>query len=84
MGELVSSVFDYAKLGSEGFALQREKLNLPELLLREAATAYTDAEEAAMEARLGARTITAPSRVTSSPRVFRSERRSSYLISISA
>ena len=49
MGELVSSVFDYAKLGSEGFALQREKLNLPELLLREAATAYTDAEEAGIE-----------------------------------
>ena len=49
MGELVSSVFDYAKLGSEGFALQREKLNLTELLLREAATAYTDAEEAGIE-----------------------------------
>ena len=49
MGELVSSVFDYAKLGSEGFSLQREKLNLPELLLREAAAAYTDAEDAGIE-----------------------------------
>lgn len=49
MGELVSSVFDYAKLDSEGFALQREDVNLPELLLREAAAAYGDAEDAGME-----------------------------------
>ncbi len=49
LGELVSSVFDYAKLGSVGFSLQREMLNLPELLLREAAVAYTDAEEAGIE-----------------------------------
>lgn len=49
MGELVSSIFDYTKLGGEGFILQREDVNLPELLLREAAVAYGDAEEAGLE-----------------------------------
>jgi signal transduction histidine kinase len=49
MGELVSSVFDYTKLDGEGFVLQREDVNLPELLLREAAVAYGDAEDAGLE-----------------------------------
>ena len=48
MGELVSSVFDYTKLGGGSFALQREKLDLPQLLLREAAMMYTDVEDAGM------------------------------------
>ncbi len=46
MGELVNIVFDYTKLGSGNFELDRKPLDLSELLLREAAAAYTDAEEA--------------------------------------
>ena len=34
MGSLVASVFDYTKLGSEGFSLQVETVNLPDMLLR--------------------------------------------------
>ena len=45
---MVSSVFDYTKLGSASFSLQREVLDLSQLLLREAAAAYTDIEEADM------------------------------------
>lgn len=48
MGGLVSSVFDYAKLGSGSYALDREEVDLPELLLREAAVAYSDVEDAGM------------------------------------
>ena len=48
MGTLVNAVFDYTKLGSASFELKREPLDLSQLLLREAATAYTDAEEAGM------------------------------------
>ncbi len=48
MGDLVNMVFDYAKLGSEGFQLKREYIDLPQLLLQEAATAYSDAEDAGM------------------------------------
>ena len=48
MSELVSTVFDYAKLGSGSFALDRERVDLPQLLLREAAAAYTDIEDASM------------------------------------
>lgn len=48
MSELVSTVFDYAKLGSGSFALDRERIDLPQLLLREAAAAYTDIEDASM------------------------------------
>ncbi len=49
MGELVNTVFDYTKLGSGSFELHREQLDLSELLLREAAVAYTDAEDAGMQ-----------------------------------
>ncbi|MBO4365931.1 MAG: HAMP domain-containing histidine kinase [Eggerthellaceae bacterium] len=49
MGDLVTSVFDYTKLGSAGYNLQIEAVNLPELLLREAAVAYTDAEDFGQE-----------------------------------
>lgn len=48
MGELVSSVFDYTKLGGGSFSLQRETVDLPQLLLNEAAAAYTDIEDADM------------------------------------
>ena len=48
MGALVNAVFDYTKLGSGSFELHRTELDLSQLLLREAATAYTDAEEAGM------------------------------------
>ena len=48
MSDLVSSVFDYTKLGSGSFALHRESIDLPQLLLREAATAYADIEDAGM------------------------------------
>jgi signal transduction histidine kinase len=45
---LVSSVFEYTKLGSGAYALDRKPLDLPQLLLREAAVAYEDIEEAGM------------------------------------
>ena len=48
MGGLVSSVFDYAKLGGGSYVLEREVVDLPELLLREAAAAYADVEGAGM------------------------------------
>ena len=48
MGDLVSSVFDYTKLGGGNFTLQREPIDLPQLLLNEAAVAYTDIEDAGM------------------------------------
>lgn len=49
MGTLVNAVFDYTKLGSGSFELDREVIDLTQLLLREAASAYTDAEEAGMQ-----------------------------------
>lgn len=48
MSGLVSSVFDYTKLGGGSYVLDREVIELPELLLREAAVAYTDVEDAGM------------------------------------
>ena len=48
LGSLVSSVFDYTKLGSGAFELERERIDLPQLLLREAAVAYSDIEDAGM------------------------------------
>lgn len=48
MSGLVSSVFDYAKLGSGSFSLERKQIDLPQLLLQEAAVAYPDVEEAGM------------------------------------
>ena len=48
MGTLVNAVFDYTKLGSGSFSLDRAEVDLAQLLLREAAAAYTDAEEAGM------------------------------------
>ena len=48
MSTLVNSVFDYTKLGSGSFVLHKERINLPQTLLSEAALAYADAEEAGM------------------------------------
>lgn len=48
MSEMISSLFEYAKLGSEGFRMHREPLDLRELLLRCAADVYTDMEQAGM------------------------------------
>ena len=48
MSGLVSSVFDYTKLGSAAFSIDRERIDLPQLLLREAAAAYPDVEGAGM------------------------------------
>ncbi|MBP3866928.1 MAG: HAMP domain-containing histidine kinase [Eggerthellaceae bacterium] len=48
MGTLVNAVFDYSKLGSGSFELQRQPLDLSELMLREAAASFTDAEDAGM------------------------------------
>jgi signal transduction histidine kinase len=45
---LVSSVFEYTKLGSGAYALDRTTVDLPQLLLREAAVAYEDIEAAGM------------------------------------
>lgn len=45
---LVSSVFEYTKLGSGAFELDRTQVDLPQLLLREAAVAYEDIEAAGM------------------------------------
>ncbi len=49
LSELVSLLFDYVKLESEGYALDRSTVDLPQLLLSEAATAYDDIEAAGME-----------------------------------
>lgn len=48
MSGLVTSVFDYTKLGAAGFSLERARIDLPQLLLREAAAAYPDIEDAQM------------------------------------
>ncbi|MCR5427065.1 MAG: HAMP domain-containing histidine kinase [Lachnospiraceae bacterium] len=49
VAELVSILFEYTKLNSEGFELRREELDLTELLREEAACLYTDVEENGME-----------------------------------
>ena len=48
MSEMISALFEYAKLESEGFQLHKEMFDLKELLLRDAADVYTDMEEAGM------------------------------------
>lgn len=48
MSGLVSSVFEYTKLGSSAYTLERTTIDLPQLLLREAAVAYEDIEAAGM------------------------------------
>ena len=49
MSELITLLFHYVKLDSEGFELKKERVNLTELVLQTAAGAYTDIEEAGME-----------------------------------
>ena len=49
MSELITLLFNYVKLDSEGFSLKKEKVNMAEFVLRIAADAYTDMEDAGME-----------------------------------
>ena len=49
MSELITLLFNYVKLDSEGFDLKKERVNITELVLQIAAGAYTDIEEAVME-----------------------------------
>lgn len=49
MGDLATMLFDYIKLESKGFELERKPIDLTQLLLNEAAALYTDAEDAGME-----------------------------------
>lgn len=49
MNELINLLFEYAKLDSEGFRLDKTKLDLCELLRENAALVYSDIEEAGMD-----------------------------------
>lgn len=49
MSELMTLLFHYVKLDSEGFDLKLKRVNITELVLRIAAGAYTDIEDAGME-----------------------------------
>lgn len=47
--ELIKLLFEYVKLDSEGFTLDKEEVDICELLRENAALAYSDIEEAGME-----------------------------------
>lgn len=49
MNDLINLLFEYVKLDSEGFALDKEPLDLCELLRENAALIYSDVETAGME-----------------------------------
>lgn len=49
MNELIFLLFEYVKLDSEGFDLDRKPIDLTELLRQNAAMMYSDVEEAGME-----------------------------------
>lgn len=49
MNELINLLFEYVKLDSEGFHLDKKQLNLIELLRENAAMLYSDMEENGME-----------------------------------
>lgn len=49
MNELISLLFEYVKLDSEGFSLERKPVDLAELLRQNAALMYSDVENANME-----------------------------------
>lgn len=49
MNELIQLLFEYVKLDSDGFVLERKTLDLSELLRENAALMYSDIEEAQME-----------------------------------
>lgn len=48
LGRLTDALFDFTRLESDGFRLKPKPCDLPQLVLREAAAAYTDAEAAGM------------------------------------
>lgn len=48
MNELINLLFEYTKLDSEGFTLDKKKLDLCELLRENAALTYSDVEDAGM------------------------------------
>ena len=48
MSELITLLFNYVKLDSEGFSLKKERVNITEFMLRIAADVYTDMEDAGM------------------------------------
>jgi len=52
MADLVNMLFDFVKLESDGYALDRKILDLPQLVLNEAAASYTDVEDAGMQLRI--------------------------------
>lgn len=49
MNELINLLFEYVKLDSDGFGLDRRRLDVGELLRENAAILYADAEEAGMQ-----------------------------------
>ncbi|MCM1106947.1 MAG: HAMP domain-containing histidine kinase [Blautia sp.] len=49
MNELITLLFDYVKLDSEGFSLEKTKFDLCELLRENAALLYADVEDCHME-----------------------------------
>lgn len=49
MNDLITLLFDYVKLDSEGFTMEKESLDLCELLRENAALLYADVEDAGME-----------------------------------
>lgn len=49
MSELITLLFNFVKLDSEGFSLKKERVNITEFMLRIAADVYTDMEDAGME-----------------------------------
>ena len=49
MGDLINLLFDYVRLGTEGFRLKKESVDIAELLRENAARLYTDVEEKGME-----------------------------------
>ncbi len=49
MSDLINLLFEYVKLDSEGFSLDREEVDLSELLRENAALIYQDMEEAGMD-----------------------------------
>ncbi len=49
MSDLINLLFEYVKLDSDGFSLDREEVDLSELLRENAALIYQDMEEAGMD-----------------------------------
>lgn len=49
MSDLINLLFEYVKLDSDGFSLDREELDLAELLRENAALIYQDMEDAGMD-----------------------------------